>query len=80
MEGFIFASGLDLNMGYYHINLDDHVDAQKICMSVFPWHMRKTQIQTLTHGYHDCLDPDGFQTVMSKLVQDMEYVKRSMLS
>jgi hypothetical protein len=27
------------------------------------------------HGYQDCLDPDVFQNVMSKLVQDMEYVK-----
>jgi hypothetical protein len=25
-------------------------------------------------GYQDCLDPDVFQNVMSKLVQDMEYV------
>jgi hypothetical protein len=36
---------------------------------------RKIQIQTLTHGYQDCLVPDDFQNVMSKLVQDMEYVK-----
>jgi hypothetical protein len=35
----------------------------------------KIQIQTLTHGYQDCLDSDVFQNVMSKLVQDMEYVK-----
>jgi hypothetical protein len=80
MEGFTFASALDLNMGYYDIKLDDHVDAQKLCIIVFPWHMRKTQIQTLTHGYQDCLDLDVFQNVMSKLVQDMEYVKTSMLS
>jgi hypothetical protein len=26
------------------------------------------QIQTLTHGYQDCLVPDVFQNVMSKLV------------
>jgi hypothetical protein len=32
-------------------------------------------IQTLTHGYQDCLDPDVFQNVMSKFVKDMEYVK-----
>jgi hypothetical protein len=32
-------------------------------------------MQTLTHGYQDCLVPDVFQNVMSKLVQDMEYVK-----
>jgi hypothetical protein len=35
----------------------------------------KIQMQTLTHGYQDCLDPDVFQNVMSKLVQDMEYIK-----
>ena len=29
MEGFTFASQLDLNMGYYTIKLDG--DAQKIC-------------------------------------------------
>jgi hypothetical protein len=27
------------------------------------------------HGYQDCLVPDVFHNVMSKLVQDMEYVK-----
>jgi hypothetical protein len=40
----------------------------------------KIQIQTLTHGYQDCLDPVVFQNVMSKLVQDMEYVKTIILS
>jgi hypothetical protein len=35
----------------------------------------KIQIQTLTHGYQDCLVPDVFQNVLSKLVQDLEYVK-----
>jgi hypothetical protein len=29
------------------------------------------QIQTLTHGYQDCLDFDLFQSVISKLVQFM---------
>jgi hypothetical protein len=32
----------------------------------------KIQIQTLTHGYQD--RPRCFSNVMSKLVQDMEYV------
>jgi hypothetical protein len=40
-----------------------------------PMAYKKIQIQTLTHGYQDCLDPDVFQNVMTKLVQDMEYVK-----
>jgi hypothetical protein len=35
MEGFTFASILDLNMGYYHIKQD--ADAQKLCTIVFPW-------------------------------------------
>jgi hypothetical protein len=39
MEGFPFASALDLNMGYYHIKLD--ADAQKLCTIVFRWHMGK---------------------------------------
>jgi hypothetical protein len=39
MEGFTFASALDLNMGYYHIKLD--ADAQKICTIVFSWIMGK---------------------------------------
>jgi hypothetical protein len=33
IEGFNFASALDLNMGYYHIKLDP--DAQKLCTIVF---------------------------------------------
>jgi hypothetical protein len=37
MEGFTFASALDLNMGYYHIKLDHEADAQKLCTVVFPW-------------------------------------------
>jgi hypothetical protein len=37
MEGFTFASVLDLNMGYYLIKLDDDADAQKLCTIVFPW-------------------------------------------
>jgi hypothetical protein len=40
----------------------------------------KIQIQTLTHGYQDCMVPDVFQNVMSKLVQDMEYVRKTILS
>jgi hypothetical protein len=74
MEGFTFASALDLNMGYYHIKLD--ADAQNLCTIVFPCNIGKYKYKRLlTHGYQDCLVPDVFQNVMSKLVQDMEYVK-----
>jgi hypothetical protein len=45
MEGFTFASALDLNMGYHHIKQDD--DAQNLCTIVFPWNMENTN----THAY-----------------------------
>ena len=35
LEGFWFATALDLNMGYYTIRLDP--DASKICTIIFPW-------------------------------------------
>jgi hypothetical protein len=36
MEGFTFASALDLNMDYYHIKLDGETDAQKLSIILFP--------------------------------------------
>jgi hypothetical protein len=76
MEGVSFDSSLDLNMGYHHIKLD--ADAQTVYQFI-PMAHGRIQIQTLTHGYQDCLVPGVFQNVMSKLVQDMEYVKTKML-
>jgi hypothetical protein len=76
MEGFNFASALDLNMGYYHIKLD--ADAQNLCTLVFPW--GKYKYKRLPHGYQDFLDHDFFQNVTVKLVQDMEYAKTKILS
>ena len=35
MEGFSYATALDLNMGYYTIRLDP--DAQRICTIILPW-------------------------------------------
>jgi hypothetical protein len=65
-------------MGYYHIKLDD--DAQELCKIVFSWNMGKLQIQTLIHEYQDFLVSDVFQNVISKLLQDLEYVKTKMES
>jgi hypothetical protein len=76
MEGFTFASALDLNMGYYHIKLD--ADAQNLCTIVFPWHIGKYKYKRLPKGIK--IAPDVFQNFMSKLVQYMEYVKTNMLS
>jgi hypothetical protein len=44
MEGFTFASALELNMGYNHIKLD--ADAQNLCTIVFPWQMDNTNTNT----------------------------------
>jgi hypothetical protein len=35
LEGFSFATALDINMGYYTIRLDP--DASKICTIIFLW-------------------------------------------
>ncbi len=35
LEGFTFATALDLKMGYYTIRLDP--DASRICTVIFPW-------------------------------------------
>ena len=35
LEGFTYATTLDLNMGYYTIRLDP--DASKICTIILPW-------------------------------------------
>ena len=35
LEGFTYATALDLNMGYYTIRLDP--DSSKICTIIFPW-------------------------------------------
>ena len=35
LEGFTYATALDLNMGYYTIRLDP--DASRYCTIIFPW-------------------------------------------
>ena len=69
MEGFTFATALDLNMGYYTIRLDP--DAQKICTIIFPW--GKYSYQRLPMGIAG--SPDIFQAKMSELMISLEYVR-----
>jgi hypothetical protein len=63
-------TALDSNISFNYIKIDD--DAQKIYTIVFPWNMEKYKIQTLTHGYQECLALDNFQNVIPKLVQDID--------
>ena len=69
MEGFTYATSLDLNMGYYTIRLDG--DAQKICTLVLPW--GKYSYLRLPMGMSG--SPDIFQENMSSLMESLEYVR-----
>jgi hypothetical protein len=69
LEGFSFATALDLNMGYYTIRLDP--DASKICTIVFPW--GKYSSLRLLMGIAD--SPDIFQAKMSELIVALAFVK-----
>jgi hypothetical protein len=69
LEGFKYATSLDLNMGYYHIELSPH--SKQLCTIVLPW--GKYEYQRLPMGL--CNSPDIFQEKMSTLMQDLEYVR-----
>jgi hypothetical protein len=59
MEGFTFASALDLNMGYYHIKLDHDADAQNLCTILFPWYKGKYKYKRLPMGIKIPWFPDA---------------------
>ena len=69
LEGFQYATSLDLNMGYYHIELSP--DSKRLCTIVLPW--GKYEYQKLPMGL--CNSPDIFQEKMSTLLGDLEYVR-----
>ena len=69
LEGFKYATLLDLNMGYYHIELD--ASSKQLCTIVFPW--GKYEMQRLPMGL--CNSPDIFQEKMSSLFADLQFVR-----
>jgi hypothetical protein len=69
LEGFTFATSLDLNMGYYTIRLDS--DTSKICTIIFPW--GKYSYKRLPMGVAG--SPDIFQSKMSELMAALEFVR-----
>ena len=69
MEGFTFATAIDLNMGYYHLKLD--VETMKICAIVFPWGIYR--YKRLPMGV--ACSPDIFQSKMSSLFAELSYVQ-----
>jgi hypothetical protein len=69
IEGFSYATTLDLNMGYYTIRLDP--DASKICTIIFPW--GKYSYKRLPMGIAG--SPDIFQGEMLELMESLEFVR-----
>ena len=69
LEGFKYATSLDLNMGYYHIKLDPA--SRKLCTIVLPW--GKYEYNALPMGL--CNSPDIFQEKMSELMQGLNFVR-----
>jgi hypothetical protein len=64
-----------LTHGYEDCTIGDvfqNVMPQKLCAIVFPWHMGTYKYKRLPMDIK--IAQDVFQNVMSKLVQDMEYV------
>ena len=66
LEGFQYGTSLDLNMGYYHIELSPH--SKRLCTIVLPW--EKYEYQRLPMGLSN--SPDIFQERMSTLMADLE--------
>ena len=69
LEGFKYATSLDLNMGYYHIEL--HPESMHLCTIVLPW--GKYEYQKLPMGL--CNSPDIFQEKMTELFAGLDYVR-----
>jgi hypothetical protein len=69
LEGFTFATALDLNMGYYIIRL--YPTASRICTIISPW--GKYSYKRLPMGIAGT--PDFFQRKMLELIKDLEYVQ-----
>ena len=68
LEGFKYATSLDLNMGYYTIRLDP--DAQKICMIDLLW--GKYSYMYLIMGIAG--SPGIYQEKMSGLIESLNFV------
>ncbi|GAX22752.1 putative transposase [Fistulifera solaris] len=67
LQGFKFATAIDLSMGYYHIPLDE--ESQKLCTTILPW--GKYRYKRLPMGIKNC--PDIFQSIMSDLLGDLDF-------
>lgn len=69
LQGFRYATAIDLSMGYYHIPLDEW--SQRLCSTILPW--GKYQYLRLPMGIKN--SPDIFQSIMMDLLGDLEYAR-----
>ena len=70
LEGFKYATSLDLNMGYYHIELSQH--SQQLCTIV----LRRGKYEYLRLPMGLANSPDIFQEKMSTLMDGLEFVRK----
>ena len=69
LEGFKYATSLDLNMGYRHILLSEQ--ASDLCTIILPW--GKYRYKCLPIGVSN--SPDIFQEKMSKIFRGFEFIR-----
>ena len=69
LEGFMYATSLDLNMGYYHMVLTPF--SSRLCTIVLPW--GKYEYCRLPMGLS--ISPDVFQEKMSELMSGLEFAR-----
>ena len=69
LEGFQYANSLDLNMEYYHIELDPQ--SKQLCTIVLPWGKYKYQKWPMIL-YNS---PDIFEEKMNELFSGFEHVE-----
>jgi hypothetical protein len=69
LEGFTYATALDLNMGYYTIMLD--AEASEMCSIIFPW--GKYTYNNLPMGFGG--SANIFQAQMMDLMAYLDYVR-----
>ena len=69
LEGFTYATSIDLNMGYYHVRLTP--ESSKLCTIVTEF--GKYEYLRIPMGV--CNSPDIFQERMSDLMAGLEYVR-----
>jgi hypothetical protein len=67
LEGFTYATALDLNMGYYTISLDP--TASEMCTIIFPW--EKYSYKTLPMGIGG--SADIFQAHIMELMASLKF-------